>query len=141
MFDIQLCLTVTARQLKDNAALAAHSLSALRALQAVAPTDVARVASVATLYCSAVVALGSGDVAAAVGRTLTALTLAYGSDHALVAAFRRKFGDKMPKPEGDSGSSGRGSGGARGPTSGGGSGSSGSGGRGPPTVPTQVQMK
>ncbi len=93
MFDIHLCLTVTSKLLGDKPALTHHALNALRALQSVVPSDVARVAWTATLYTSALADVGAlhSDVQASANRTLTALTLAYGDGHALVRSFRVKF--------------------------------------------------
>jgi hypothetical protein len=92
VFDLQLCLTVTARQLKDDHALTVHSLAALRALQAMVPHDVARVATMATLHCTGLAATCTAEgTRSSATRTLTALALAYGVDHALVAAFKKKF--------------------------------------------------
>ncbi len=91
MFDAHLLLTAGAKRVGNLPALVRASLAALRALQGVVPHDVARVASMAALYTGALQDSDSKDANAAAARTRTALTLAYGEDHALVRAFVVKF--------------------------------------------------
>ncbi len=102
-FDAHLLLTATARAVGDGPALVRASLAALRAVQGVVPHDVARVGSLAAVYTAALQAAGSRDAAAAAARTRTALTLAYGEEHALVRAFAAKYKGLLAAPAGGAG--------------------------------------